>query len=491
MVSQSAQSPEADGPDASGAWAGASDQASGAARAADEALVAALVAHRPNAMGDLYEAYANRVYSYAMSIVRGPDRAADVTHDSIIVACERIDQLRDPAKLKPWLYAICRNLCLRDLRAAGRVVPLAQVMGDEAQTPDQSVDLDAGLDAAGARELVEDALAGMSDADREILELGLRHQLDTREIAPVLGISEANARARMARSRSQLEGAITALLLFRQRRSGCTQLRQAASGDRFTPLVRKRIARHARSCDLCRRDRKRAVRAIAIAALPLLVAPAALKTITLDQPQLVAAATPYDPQSPVATIRFDASGWAAHSVVAPMKAAIGIVAGAAVLGVGIVILSSGWPGFSPVGPAGEAAADNPAGAETAAMPASRPAPARKKHRPPSPRPTARSWSTSSSSGSWGGSGASNYGSFGPSQPTRTPAKRKPKPTQSASPSPSSSPTSPTPTSSPTEPPVTPTPTPTESPPPPPPPAYCTYDPGAPGDYNPGGPGCYP
>lgn len=463
---------------------------------ADEDLVAALLARRADAMGDLYGAYANRLYSYAMTIVRSPDRAADVTHDAIIVACERIGQLRDPAKLRPWLYSICRNLCLRDLRAAGRVVPLDQVLGDGADAPDESVDLDAGVAANGARELIEDALSGMSDADREILELGLRHQLDTRQLAPVLGISEANARARMARSRSQLEGAIAALLLFRQRRSGCEQLRLVAGADRFTPLVRKRIARHMGSCDLCRRERSRAVRAIAIAALPLLVAPAALKSMTLDKPQLAAASAPYDPLSPVAAIRFDAAGWPTQAVVGPMQAALGVVAGAAVIGAGLVLASGGLPGWQLDQPPTDAAAAASSSASPvapppggAAEPASDPVRPVKKRRPPRPRPTAQSWSTWSWSGGSDSSSDSDSGhSYRPKRPTKAPAKPKPKPKPRPArpkPAPSSS-ASPTPTPSPSTP--TPTPTPAPTPTTTPTPDYCwRYDPSAGPDYIPGGP----
>ena len=46
-----------------------------------------------------------------------PEDAADAIQDTFVIAAARLGGLRDPRKLRPWLYAVARNECHRRLRA--------------------------------------------------------------------------------------------------------------------------------------------------------------------------------------------------------------------------------------------------------------------------------------------------------------------------------------------------------------------------------------
>src|SRR5262245_27117098 len=91
----------------------------------DSAAVAAMVARDPAGLEAAYRRYADRIYGYARSIVDDGDTAADVVQETFLLAQERIRQLRDPARLASWLYAIARNECLAKLRLRKRTVTLA------------------------------------------------------------------------------------------------------------------------------------------------------------------------------------------------------------------------------------------------------------------------------------------------------------------------------------------------------------------------------
>jgi RNA polymerase sigma factor (sigma-70 family) len=80
----------------------------------DAAIVARLVDGDVSALEHMYDEYSARLYTYARSLV--PHAAEDALADTFLLANARISQLRDPSKLRPWLYAICRNECLRELR---------------------------------------------------------------------------------------------------------------------------------------------------------------------------------------------------------------------------------------------------------------------------------------------------------------------------------------------------------------------------------------
>lgn len=244
----------------------------------DRALVSALVAGDPRGLEGAYRRYADRLYTYCRGLLPDPDSAADAVHDTFVIASERAGQLRDPERLRSWLYAIARNECFRLLRHRARQMPVAELEQRDAPPADPA----AGVSAAELQELVWAAVAGLNPGDREIVELEVRHELATDEVGAVLGISQAHAHARRSRAREQLGRAVGALLVARTGAGDCPSLAALLQGwdGRLTALIRKRVARHIDSCDTCGDRQREQVRPAALfaayAAAPLLAAPAEL-----------------------------------------------------------------------------------------------------------------------------------------------------------------------------------------------------------------------
>jgi RNA polymerase sigma factor (sigma-70 family) len=235
--------------------------------AMDEA--AAVVALRDgdlSAFGHIYDRYSDRLHAYAVTLLGDREAAADAVHDAFLLAHDRIDQLRDPALLRPWLYAITRSQAQRVLRARGRTTDLEiahDMRADE-------VRWDRSLDADEARLLVLAALEGLNDGDREVIELSLRHDIDNAALSRVLGQSSSHTSARVSRAKQQLDVALTAVLLLRTRGRDCDDLRDLIGYEAtLTPLLRKRIARHAKDCDSCTGNRRRAIAVLPGVALAL------------------------------------------------------------------------------------------------------------------------------------------------------------------------------------------------------------------------------
>lgn len=72
-------------------------------------LVAAYRAGNRGAFAGIYDRYADRIFSYNVTVLRDREDAADATHDAFIEAATRMDQLQRPEQLRPWLFAIARN----------------------------------------------------------------------------------------------------------------------------------------------------------------------------------------------------------------------------------------------------------------------------------------------------------------------------------------------------------------------------------------------
>lgn len=269
-------------------------------RNTDAELVCGCVAGDRNAFAQIYDRYADRLHDFCVGMLRDRDRAADCVQETFCVAATRLPQLRDPDKLRSWLYAIARNEALRLLRERRRETPTDDL--PDSQSPE------AGLDTLAARtelaDLVADAAGGLSDRDRSVLELSYRHGLDGPELAEALGVSLSNANKIVYRLRETIATSLGALLVSRRARStpdGCPELTSILDGwnGQFTVLWRKRISRHTESCPTCDEERRRLVSPAALlGTAPIFVpAPEWLRESTMREVELTSHSVPAVGQS--------------------------------------------------------------------------------------------------------------------------------------------------------------------------------------------------
>jgi len=243
----------------------------------DRDLVARIVSGDPEALATAYDRYGPALYTYCRSMLHDADEAADALQDTFVVAARKLEGLRDRDRLRPWLYAVARNECLRRLRARGRDVDL-DLAGE---VSDDSVDLEAGVRQSEIRDLVRSAFGGLNPGDREVLELSLRHELDGADLGAALGVSANHAHALVSRARTQLETSLGALLVARTGRQECPELAALLEGwdGELTVLMRKRVNRHIEHCDICGERRKLLLRPEALlGALPILLLPPHLRS---------------------------------------------------------------------------------------------------------------------------------------------------------------------------------------------------------------------
>ena len=253
----------------------------------DAELVRAATAGDRGAFAAIYDRYADRLHDFCWSVLRDRDEAADATQDAFLVAAERLGQLRDPERLRPWLYAVARSQALRRVRARSRLAPEEDMtdLPDTATGPEQSAH------QADLRDLVWNAAAGLSERDRALLDLHLRHGLEGADLGQAIGVEPAHAYVLLTRLRDQVERSLGALLVARLGRDDCPDLsRVLADWDgRFSPLIRKRVARHVDSCEVCGAARRKLASPLALlAAVPPMPAPAYLRGRVLERVQLTA-----------------------------------------------------------------------------------------------------------------------------------------------------------------------------------------------------------
>jgi RNA polymerase sigma factor (sigma-70 family) len=239
----------------------------------DAALVERSLSGDRDAMAAIYDRHADRIYTMCMHMLGDPDEAADVSAQVFLVALQRLHQLRDPEKLRSWLYAITRHEIYRRSKDRSRVQPVAGVqdmaalVADptdlEAPAPDATAETGAA-DPRQLAELVQSAAGGLEDRDRMVLELNVAQGLEGQELADALGVGLDNAYQMTHRMRERLERSAGALLVVSAGRSQCGDLEAVATkwDGTYDVLWRKRFARHVDRCDRCQRMRSRLPKAV-------------------------------------------------------------------------------------------------------------------------------------------------------------------------------------------------------------------------------------
>ena len=167
----------------------------------DEAELVRRAAVDATARAALYERYVARVYRFLRVRCSSPDQAADLTQQVFLKMAEALPRYRERgAPFASWLFRIARNVAIDHARRH-RVTVAWDSLG-QAAAPD---DVEAWVLDRETRARVGALLAGLSSDERELLSLRFAAGLSSREIAAVVGASEAAVKKRLTRTIQRLK----------------------------------------------------------------------------------------------------------------------------------------------------------------------------------------------------------------------------------------------------------------------------------------------
>lgn len=175
----------------------------GERRRGDEALAGLMEAYQGGdvaAFEALYAVLAPPLKGYLRALTRDATTADDVLQETFLQMHRARHTFRPGHPVRPWAYAIARNVFLMTRRTAIRRQRREVLADDELPEPPVSPAIDEILD----RDTLE---RGVAAVGRERCEELLLHHvagLSFREIAGVLGISEGAAKVRAHRAMAEL-----------------------------------------------------------------------------------------------------------------------------------------------------------------------------------------------------------------------------------------------------------------------------------------------
>lgn len=157
------------------------------------------------AYGRIVRLSQNATTAIALAITRDVQASQDIAQEAYLKAWQQLGRLQNTTSFLPWLRQITRNLARDYLRArrdrfvAGETAELAiaQAADPDGCPMQRIVDDETGRIAA-------DLISELPDESREVLLLYYREGGNSKQVAALLGLSDAAVRKRLSRARRSL-----------------------------------------------------------------------------------------------------------------------------------------------------------------------------------------------------------------------------------------------------------------------------------------------
>ncbi|MGE0040711.1 MAG: RNA polymerase sigma factor [Vicinamibacterales bacterium] len=153
-------------------------------------------------------------YRFSVVACGHADDAEDVMQEALLKTYRHLGRIRQPEFFRTWLYRTVRNACLmkrrlrvsepRRLASLDDLLPARDGDGRPIDPIDPGPDPEEVLGNARLRRQIRAALGRLPGQFRLVVFLREMEGLSTREVADVMGISEANVKTRLHRARLAL-----------------------------------------------------------------------------------------------------------------------------------------------------------------------------------------------------------------------------------------------------------------------------------------------
>lgn len=195
----------------------------------DAELARGLLAGDLEAFDRFVEVYRSKIFQYSFLMCGQREDAEEVAQETLLKVFQSFDQLREPEKLKSWVFMIARNACYMKRRKSV-FAPVRELSLDELMPAHDHGGGPRRLEIADWSRLPEDqalqselrkvldgAIAELPEIYRAVVLLRDVEELSTEETAEVLGVRLEAVKTRLHRGRLALRKKLDEYLRSAQR----------------------------------------------------------------------------------------------------------------------------------------------------------------------------------------------------------------------------------------------------------------------------------
>lgn len=165
--------------------------------ASDKELVKKCLQGDNRAFDELVKRYQLTMYRTALSVVKDPDLAKDVTQNGFIKSWEKLHTYNTTYKFYSWLYRIIINEALNTVRSQDKDETVSSHQSDS-KTPFQKI-----IRKEENKQLYR-AIENLEQIFRSVIYLRHFEELSYKEISEVLDIDEKKVKSRLYGARMKL-----------------------------------------------------------------------------------------------------------------------------------------------------------------------------------------------------------------------------------------------------------------------------------------------
>lgn len=143
----------------------------------------------------IVDQWKDKIHRFAYRFLMDSDDANEITQKTFIKAYQKIDTLDEPGKFSPWLYRVANNLCIDELRRAGR--KNIDTIADWSEHESENKSPQKNLEKSELSELLQKALMTLPDEQRVVVVMKQYEGFTFREISEILEQPENTVKSRM------------------------------------------------------------------------------------------------------------------------------------------------------------------------------------------------------------------------------------------------------------------------------------------------------
>jgi RNA polymerase sigma-70 factor (ECF subfamily) len=147
------------------------------------------------------------LYRFGLALARNESEAADLTQETFLILAKHQEKIREPERIKCWLFTTLRREFLRKIRTHV-AHPEVEFRPEEHEVPATAPSALRVIDARTALA----ALEMVEESYRSALELFYLGDLSYKEISETLGIPIGTVMSRLSRGKEQLRRALATAL---------------------------------------------------------------------------------------------------------------------------------------------------------------------------------------------------------------------------------------------------------------------------------------
>ena len=167
-------------------------------------LARALAAGEPGAFERFVDHFRAKVFHYSWLMCGRPEDAEEVAQETLLKVFENLDQLREPERVRSWVFRIAKNACLMQRRKSV-FAPAHELSLDELAPAEEVADgahpPDLDLLRSELRNVLDRVIVELPPAYRAVVLLRDIEELSTEETAQILDLTTDVVKTRLHRGR--------------------------------------------------------------------------------------------------------------------------------------------------------------------------------------------------------------------------------------------------------------------------------------------------